>query len=552
MNEMKRGLAVALGAGLAFAAQADFEIAIDPDARPMRDVRTSTCGPMIGYAGCLCNDGGEDAWLTPENRDETSRTLRAAGAWFQRMWGANRWFARRVPNPDPSNKKYRQSHPDLWFKFWKDNGFKVLFTLELRDGGIEEFVQWIVDNGYKDVVAGFELGNETYYSPLYPSLASKWTEVVNRLVKIWPGIKLGINVAELFELNPDIAQVRGRMMAAGEIKRDTYFAAADFNRYSAQFIVGMSNCIDKITHVIYHAYGAETPYSCSYYGFQRFRNFTKAFPELKGKKYWLSEIRPRSDEDNRCQRIFREALISAHYGLMCLCQPDFDGYNHHQFSNLSGAIFVSRGDSWDVQWRDAGGEYPDYRSANGKRRMEVGPQGVVYRVLTEAIKAHPYLLSHGTSKAANTEDTFFTSARVTDQVYARRRAIKEGKKDCPKVDGEVEWIAATDLRKRDYCLMMVNTKPVSEKVTVKIAGRRFAAPTYRTVSCPEEFVDRRSVPGETPLWKEMAWEETEKGCEVVRMSTYKGMQPVCDTLEVTIAPHTVQSVTFRTEALPKK
>ena len=31
-------------------------------------------------------------------------------------------------------------------------------------------------------------------------------------------------------LNPDIKQVRSRMFAAGEIKRDTYFAAAAFNQ----------------------------------------------------------------------------------------------------------------------------------------------------------------------------------------------------------------------------------------------------------------------------------------------------------------------------------
>ena len=87
------------------------------------------------------------------------------------------------------------------------------------------------------------------------------------------GVKLGINVAELFELNPDITQVRGRMLADGAIKRDTYFSAADFNRYSAQFIMAMSKekVLDKITHVIWHAYGAESPYSCSYYGMKRFR-----------------------------------------------------------------------------------------------------------------------------------------------------------------------------------------------------------------------------------------------------------------------------------------
>ena len=103
--------------------------------------------------------------------------MREAGAWFQRMWGADDWFARRVPNPDPEkNRRYVQSDPEAAFRFWKANGIKLLFTLEAWGGEkskrqILEFVKWIVDNGYKDVVAGFELGNESSYSEHYPDLA---------------------------------------------------------------------------------------------------------------------------------------------------------------------------------------------------------------------------------------------------------------------------------------------------------------------------------------------------------------------------------------------
>ena len=410
---MKRNISINLAAALCCAAStglADFAIDVDLSADPIKDVRTSTCGPEVGYAGCFMQikgwygtDAGEEYWFR-DHAAETSRAMREAGAWFQRMWDANAWFARRVPDtkPDPK-KRYTQSHPDIAFKFWKDNGFKVLFTLEAwgherSKKEIIELIDYIVANHYEDVVAGFELGNESYYSKDYASLAPIWCEIIPEIRKRMPKVKLGINLAELFELNPDITQVRNRMLAAGEIKRDTYFAAGDFNRYSAQFVTAMSNCINQITHVIYHAYGAETPYSCSYYGFQRFRNFMQAFPELKDKKMWLSEVRPRSDEDNYCQRMFREALIMAHYSMMAICQPEMDGFNHHQIYALSGGIYQSDGKTWQVQWRDTGREYNDWRAPMGQPRLEVGACGVMYRILAEAIKEHPLILRHGTSK----------------------------------------------------------------------------------------------------------------------------------------------------------
>ena len=551
------------------AALADFDINLDIKAPPIRDVRTSTCGPIIGYAGSvqgIAESIGNDTFWTVTNRIEMSRGCRAAGAWLQRVWSADDWFARGGPNPfDPNSKdpkevqrykSFKRADPENMFKFWKDNGIKVLFTLEAWGGErskkqIIAFVDFIVSNKYESVVAGFELGNESYFArpEQMEVLCKNWNEIIPEIKKRMPKVDLGIPICELFENNPDLAHVRERMLAAGEIKRDTYFAAGYFNQTSARMILHLAPNMDKISHVIYHAYGAESPYSCSYYGMQRFRNLAEAFPEIKGKKFWLTEIRPRSDEDNRCQRIFRESLIMSHYALTMICQPDVDGYNHHNLYEIAGGLYISGGAGWAVQWRDAGGDYPDYRSPYNQPRLEVGSLGVAYRIYTEAIMQHPLVLAHGTSKEANTEDTFFTSARVADEVYARRRALKErrtnilGMSDVPEVKGEVEWTALATVNRGRLCFLMVNSKQTAEAVTVRVPGRQFAAPTYVTLSCPADFLDRRDVPGDGKAWRQLSWEDTQTGFDVVGMEPYVGMNPYSDSMTITIEPNTIQSVT---------
>lgn len=571
---MKRLIAAA-AATLAIGAYADFEINLDLAEKPLRDTRTSTCGPMIGYAGCMC--GENEAYWFGTNRTETSRAMRNAGAWFQRMWSSNRWFERRKPNPhDPNSKdkkerdnykKYRQAYPDLAFSFWKDNGFKVLFTLEAwgkeRDvTNIIEFCDYIVSNKYEDVVAGFELGNETYFGDRdhMPILCATWDKIIPEIKKRLPKVNLGIPVCEYFENNPDLSQIRARCLDKEKLQRKGYFSAGAGVQSSAAMILSLSNNWDKISHIIYHAYGAESPYSCSYYGYQRFRNFEKGFKEVAGKRFWLSEIRMRSDEDDWCQRMFREALIMGHYALMSICQPEFDGYNQHEFGSWSGGLYVSNGKQYVHQWRTGcwWSGYSDYRAVEGKPHLEVGSMGVMYRILAGAIMDHPIFLQHGTSKETGTEDTFFTSARLTDQVYARRRALREGKKGflgfggAPKVDGEVEWVAAVSAKQNEFCLMMVNSKNREEEVTLTVKDHQFAVPSYVTLSCPEEFLDCAAVPGETPPWRELAWEDTQAGgYGEIKMAMYEGIKPKCDVLKVKVGPNTVQSVTVRIRPTPK-
>ena len=549
-------LSAAVVAGAAFGAFADFEINVDLAKKDvLKDVRQSTCGPIIGYAGC--KGWAPDWWIFGENRDETAQALLDCGAWFERMWEANEWFANRNKLGKDGRPK---SDPDAAFKLWQQNGIKVLFTLEAwgwekgGDDSIMDFCRYIASNRYESVVAGFELGNEPYSHsiPKMQQLGANWCKLVPQIKKVLPKVHLGLPIAEYIENDPDVKQIRNRMLNDPEnkVKRTSYFSAGELNKQSAAYILAVQPVLDKISHMIYHCYGAETPYSCSYYGYRRLRNFEEAFPEIKGKKWWLSEIRMRSDEDNRCHRMYREALIMAHYSLMTIVQPEVDGFNLHQLYAISGGLYQSGGKSWSIQWRDAGGDLPDYRAPFGRRRLDIGAMGAMYRILTEGIKGHPLFLSHGTSKAQDEEDAFYASARFTDQVYAHRRSLKEGNGPKP-VDGEVEYVAAADARRSELCLLMVNSKPTAEKVVVKVAGRQFAAPTYRTLSCPERFLDCCEVPGDDKPWRTLSWEETQSGYYVVPMERNEGMKPKCDTLTVEIGPHTVQTVTVLTRPAPQ-
>ena len=74
-------------------------------------------------------------------------------------------------------------------------------------------------------------------------------------------------------------------------------------------------------------------------------------------------------------------------------------------------------------------------------------------------------------------------------------------------------------------------------------GHYFCAPVYRTLSCPEKYVDCRAIPGDGPVWKQVSWEDSQFSGAEINMELYKGLKPKCDVMTVEIAPHTVQPVT---------
>ena len=563
---MNKTIISVLAAAAAWTASAGIGIDLDLKAKPIKDMRGTANGIAMGVNGAmeawLSHVNGNDDILFVSNKVETARIFREAGLRVMRLQGMNSWFNNRSKRT--KDGKYPLTNPKAAFDFYKANGIKVFVCLECPNqdavANCVEIIKWIVDNGYKDQVVGVEMGNETYASRDYYKRAEFWPQVIDAAHKIWPKLSFGIVIGEYMENDPDIAQIAARMKSNESLHHgwtyDTgYFSAGELNRNTARFVEAMSNHLHKVDHIIYHGYGAETPYSCSYYGFQRFRNFIEAYPQLKGRNYWLTEVRLRSDEDNRCQRIFRETLLWSHYALMALCQPETDALLQHQASSLSGTVYQSTGKSWAVQWMDGAKwgsrEIPDRVSPYDMPRLEVGSMGVLYRLFTEAIMDHPQFLAHGTSKVRDAEDTFFTSARVTDQVYKRRRAIIEGtpKDQAPKVDGEVEWVAAHG--SGELCLLMVNTKSTPETFRVTVKDKLFYAPVYRTLSCPEEFVDCRAIPGDGPVWRQASWEETQFGVSHIPMEAYANLKPKCDVLTVSIAPNTVQTVTVPLANPPK-
>lgn len=98
-------------------------------------------------------------------------------------------------------------------------------------------------------------------------------------------------------------------------------------------------------------------------------------------------------------------------------------------------------------------------------------------------------------------------------------------------------------RYRSGCLVSCTEESARGKVKDGVKDKIFAAPTYRTLSCPEKFLDCRAVPGEGHPWTQIGWEDTQAGYAAIPMAAYEGMKPDASVLTVEIAPHTVQSVT---------
>ena len=94
---MRRTIFAAVAALAAAAAFADFEISLDPAAKPFKDMRKTGCNQGIGFNAALESvwSVANDDWWFVTNRVETSRTLKEAGANLLRLQCMNSWFRRR-------------------------------------------------------------------------------------------------------------------------------------------------------------------------------------------------------------------------------------------------------------------------------------------------------------------------------------------------------------------------------------------------------------------------------------------------------------------------
>ena len=531
-------------------------IEVDAAAEPIKDLRNSSSAPDLGYAGAMLETSTEVAeWFYISNRVESAKLIRDAGAWVVRPWSANDTWQCGLAWVATTNRvalQKRHPHkmfidPHAYFSFWKENGMKAILCLEnygvftdvetgARTSEIDvvrkvicDYVRWIVDNGYKDCVAGFELGNESYWGHEPEKYGARWCEIIPEMKSIWPEMKIGMPLAEYRDGDPDIAAVRARATGLEWVTNDgkSEFSFSRLNQWSGRFIMAMSNQLHNVSHVIYHFYGGDGAYGCSGMGFKRIERFAQIFPEIADKRVWITEWRERSDEDNRCHQMFFSSIWKGHYLLLTLAQPNVDGISLHNLGSLAGGISVSTG-TWNFQFDPSNRNYvdPDYE---GVPRMEIGPAAPVFRIFCEALKEHPIILDHGTTCNKGKTASIWTSANYYGTANAQIRAIACNKK-LPRLAGDIEWVATLNADKTSLSLLMVNSCDKQCNMPVELKGLCFAGePVVESVTIPAEHLYSHLIPGERPLWI----------CKSEKLAPLDG-----NTASVAIGPNTVQSVTI--------
>jgi len=546
-------LATLVGVLLLGAAEAE-TISISPDKTPFKDQRNSRAGTGAGYAGNMSDDGanagtGRDLFVKYfiEQPDECWKILKAGGCYVCREWSANdRWQERIAPFKAKDEKElkaivkrigYDGKHDfnKIAYDFRKKHGIRTLLTLEnytvctnyvtgARSEDIAdvkrvilEYVQWIVDNDYKDQVIGFELGNEPYFGSAPENFAERWAEIVPEIKKIFPEVDIGFTCAEYREGDPDIAAVRRRSTAVDEWFQDGgYYGFLKVNQWTGRFIVAFTNGLKYCNHVIYHFYGGDVADGMGPCGFQRIRHFAKVFPEIADRRVWITEYRERSDEDCRCEQMFSSTLTKAHYVLATTAAPMFDCTSIHQISALSGGFCVADGrGEWIVQWDPAGRNFPD-PDFTGRPRIELGPAGPMYRLYNEALLNHPIIVEHGQWGVPRNPEELWAGVLYYGYTHNLENWHLGGEKGPrPKANGAAQWVLAANPEKTELRLLVCNSSEETWKPTFDFPGYRIVGkPHVKAFGCPPEKQQLHQVPGEPRITWEREYDCTGDALEI--------------------------------------
>ena len=506
--------ALAIGAAPApTAPKPDMTVRFDLKMPTFRDLSESSAFPTLGYAGCIADEGpGYFDEFFVKSPDRTWEVFKGAGARLVKEWGADRHW-------DENDPEHRWAK--ITYSWRKQHGVKVLLCIENNGRTINDarrrilgFVQWIVDNGFTEQVAGFELGNEPYWGSAPEQFAHRWAAIVPGIKRIWPEAHIGFSIAEYRAGDPDIESVRSRLSTVDEWFKfgGSEWGMSKLNQWSGRFIRAFSSCLPLCSHVIYHFYGGTRPYGCSYAGIQRIRNFAKVFPEVKDKKVWITEWRFTADQNLIKQQSFSIALFDAFYMMMCVCQPEIDGLSAHQCGWLAGGFYIADGRGSWCQRRFLESMYvdPDW---TGRPRLEVGPVGPVFKLLNEAILDHPHVLARGNRAGGSIDNDNYWSSHLCGGRDKQLNAwLSDGAEPAkrPKTDKDIlEWILLTDKARTSVALVAANANFEDWKPSLETVGCTLGKPHVRLYRCKPEDVMRRQVPGEKPL----SWEEEFEGEE---------------------------------------
>lgn len=494
-----------LAAVSAYAEEKEFRIDLDSSAPIIKDLRKSTSAPDIGYAGDISAPGIFcDAYLSyVKNREATARIYRQAGVWLVRPCDTFENWRKIDANAgkdwviDEKSGKCQWLNPKYNFSFYKEYGLRAIVCLNLwndqHKDELDRFLAWIVDNGWADTVAGFEMCNEPFYGKDPEGYAKYWKAYFPIIKARLPNVKIGMPLAEYCPGDPDIEQAKARLLGEKKLSGD-YFTANSLNQWSAKAVEAMGDSLTNVSHIVYHVYGANSAYGCSYSGFRRFRNFAKMFPQVADKRWWITEWRERSDENLQCQRQFRMVLWKGMYMQTALCQPELDGFTLHELTSLSGAFYSSPHGKWN-QYYDDWENGRDWKAvAADELRYEVGGTGALFALYVQALKTHPAVMGYGSKKhGQNREGAFWAASMYYDN---------------PKKYPDCQWTALLNApHKSSICLLVSNTTDEEQAVPLTLHGRRLGSQSYRLLTCDERYLDAKELPGEEKPWKRIAWED---------------------------------------------
>ena len=244
-------------------------------------------------------------------------------------------------------------------------------------------------------------------------------------------------------------------------------------------------------------YGAAPAYGCSYNGFLRFRRFAEMFPQVKDKRWFVTEWRPWSDEDLQLQRIFHNVIWAGMYVQTSFCQKELDGFTMHELNSLSGVFYSSAHGQWN-QYFDSWQNGRDLKAIAPKElRYEVSGMGTLFSLYNQGIITHPLIIGWGSRKHGTGKTGTFWESSLYNPYDAKNP-------DC-------QWTALVNPSRTSMCLLIANGSNDKLEVPVSCYGYRLLAKTHRFVTCDEEFLCAREVPGEEKPWRRLNWEVPSNG-----------------------------------------
>ena len=518
---------------------ATVNISVDSTMAPIKDLRTLKAGAGFGFNGYLGEGVHANAdWFYNVDQANTAKAFAESGTRIVRMQNATVRFqserAERVSfyttykqfdwgRSALDMKRWRSWTPhENFFKFFMKHGMKVVICLDgsVYDPAADrmtndvaqvekvtlEYLRWIRDNGFADCVIGVELENEPYFGKSPSDYAARWSRIVPKMRQVWPGLQVGMPIAIYDRNDPDLDAVRRRGQLVDALDGPAH-TADHVNQWTGNAITAMTQeALTNITHVQIHTYGANGSYTANFGGIEKARRMKRIYPELDGKPFWITEWRDRSDEDWDCHRRFITTLWKAQYLQMVVCQGDVDATFLHANGTCAGNLYESNGKKWLFQ-RDENKTFgiPDI-TGNGDWRLDVGTAGPLFRIFLHAFDRHPLVLAHGDEKGFG----FNANTRMYDADVARMFARRDGKAEPPRVT-DLTWVIATDVKRRTYAFLLVNTHEEPRHVDLSVSGCTFGDGVVRAITCASGLERAMEIPSEPKPWRVNAYQKAFKG-----------------------------------------